>query len=220
MSYTIIENFLPTSLQNRLEEQFQYNTKWNYVSQTSGNENDVIDNVDKNVLECPQLTHVSHFDGRDHQGVHMANNPESFELVTRVLDFLELISSCTITEIHRIKINMNLQNSMYKGKYHPPHADHKSPDYFTLIYYIKDSDGPTRFFNKSTTDRLPYKDLKVITEVEPKKGKGILFPANVMHTGTCPINHENRLVINYIFKADNLKLDFENQSNASVRYTP
>ena len=119
MSYTIIENFLPTSLQNRLEEQFQYNTKWNYVSQTSGNENDVIDNVDKNVLECPQLTHVSHFDGRDHQGVHMANNPESFELVTRVLDFLELISSCTFGGAHMDELYVTTIGGDQREEYGP-----------------------------------------------------------------------------------------------------
>ena len=220
MSYTLIENFVPISLQNRLEEKFQYDTKWNYVTYTSGNEDNVIDQVDKNVLECPQLTHVSHFNGHDHQGFNMANNVESFELVTNVLYCLELISGCTVTEIHRIKTNMNLQDIRYDGKYHPPHADHKSSDYFSLIYYIKDSDGPTRLFNKSTTDPFPYKDLKVIKAIEPKKGRGILFPSNLMHTGTCPTKNENRLVINYIFKADNLNLDFKNQSNASVRYAP
>jgi hypothetical protein len=209
LSYTVIENFLPTTIQNILEEQFQYNTQWNYVSFTSGNDTaNAVDVVDDNIKECPQIVHISSWGGKD--------NPETFGLTRMVLYFLESITGCTVTDVHKIKTNMNLKDESYKGKYHPPHADHKSPEYFTMIYYIRDSDGPTRFFQKSTTDPMPYTDLKVIGEVEPKKGRAILFPANLMHTGTCPINHENRLVINLVFKADNLKIHFDTQNKLSV----
>jgi hypothetical protein len=39
-----------------------------------------------------------------------------------------------------------------------------------------------------------------------------------MHTGTCPQETENRLVINYVFKAENLKLDFQKNNSTTVRY--
>lgn len=211
MSYTVIEDFLPTTVQNMLEEQFQYNTQWNYVSYTSGNEEDVIDAVSDNVIEDPpQLVHISSWGGKD--------NPETFGLTRMVLYFLESITGCTVTDVHKIKTNMNLKDDTYKGKvkYHPPHADHKSPEYFTLIYYIKDSDGPTRIFQKTTLDPLPYKDLIEVGSVEPKKGRAILLKSNLMHTGTCPTETENRLVINFVFKAENLKVDFDPKNTLSV----
>tara|TARA_Y200000002_G_C22420715_1_gene553803 strand:+ start:28 stop:663 length:636 start_codon:yes stop_codon:yes gene_type:complete len=210
LSYTVIENFLPRTIENILEETFQYNTEWNYVSETSGNEEEAIDAIDENVKECPQLIHISHWGGKD--------NPMTFGLTRMVLYFLEIATGCTVGDVHKIKTNMNIKDASYKGKYHPPHADHKSPEYFTLIYYIKDSDGPTRIFQKSSTDPLPYSGLKVVGEVHPKKGRAILLKSNLMHTGTCPTENENRLVINFVFKADNLKIDFDVPNTISVSH--
>ena len=209
MSYTIIENIVPISIQDQLEDMFQYQTKWNYVSFTSGNDEGQL-GLDPLIKECPQLIH---------QPGHIENpDSDSFALTSMLLVFLESISGGKVGSIHKIKVNMNLLDTSFKGKYHPPHADHKSNDYFSLIYYIKDSDGPTRFFNKTTRDPNPYKDLKIVGEVEPKKGRAILFKSNQMHTGTCPQETENRLVINYVFKAENLKLDFQKNNSTTVRY--
>ena len=212
MSYTVIENFLPKSIQDTIEEQFHFNTQWNYVSFTSGNAKEIEGHnesvVDDNIKECPQLVHISQWGGKP--------NPETFGLTRMVLSFLENATGCTVGDIHKIKTNMNLKDESFKGKYHPPHADHKSPEYFTLIYYIKDSDGPTRIFQKSTLDPMPYKDLEVVGEVHPKKGRAILLKSKLMHTATCPIENENRLVINFVFKATNLKIDFDVPNVLSV----
>ena len=207
MSYTIIENFLPASVEYELEDMFQNHTKWNYSSLTSGSPTVEIDPL---VKECPQLIHQSLW--------NQIGDPDSINLTTKVLYFLEFISGCNVNDVHKIKVNMNLLDQSFKGKYHPPHSDHKGNDYFSLIYYITDSDGPTRFFNKTTRDPNPYKDLKIVGEVEPKKGRAILFKSNQMHTGTCPQETENRLVINYVFKAENLKLDFQKTNSTTVRY--
>jgi len=200
LSYTVLENFLPLSIQDEIERKFQFNTKWNYVSYTSGNEHKDVDELNENIIESPQFIHQSMWNGI---------KDESFHLLALPLYFLEGVSGCTVSEIFKIKTNMNLMDSRYEGeKYHPPHADHKSSEYFTMIYYIKDSDGPTRFFNKKITDPFPSRDLKLTGEVHPKKGTAILFKSNQMHTGTCPTNTENRLVTNFVFKATNLTTNF------------
>ena len=151
---------------------FQYHTAWNYSSYTSGN-NQENQSSDPLVKECPQLIHQSLWNG--------VGDPASINLTQMVLYFLEYISGCKVNDIHKIKVNMNLLDKSFKDKYHPPHADHKSNEWFSLIYYIKDSDGPTRFFNKTTRDPHPEKDLKVVGEVDPKKGRAILFKSNQMH---------------------------------------
>ena len=60
--------------------------------------------------------------------------------------------------------------------------------------------------------------LKEIGRVEPKKGRAIIFPSNIMHTGTCPINHENRLVINFVFKMPGFKNGFTPANTVKVEH--
>ena len=104
MSYTVIENFLPKSIQDTIEEQFHFNTQWNYVSFTSGNAKEIEGHnesvVDDNIKECPQLVHISQWGGKP--------NPETFGLTRMVLYFLENATGCTVGDIHKIKTNMNL----------------------------------------------------------------------------------------------------------------
>jgi hypothetical protein len=87
-----------------------------------------------------------------------------------------------------------------------------------MLYYVRDSDGPTRFFNKWGTDPNSNEDLIETGRVDPKKGRAILFNSNIMHSSTCPQEHENRCSINYIFKADNLDLHFTPPTNLSVTH--
>ena len=215
--FVIIENFLPISIQNALEDLFQYNTKWNYVSKCSGAD---IDHDNPNMKEGPLLTNLAyHVDFNSDGHAASITDPETLPLTRMVLYFLESISGCTVTQLHRIKIRMNLMDESYKGKYHPPHADiFDSHEYFTMLYYVRDSDGPTRFFNKWGTDPNPNKDLIETGRVDPKKGRAVLFNSNLMHCSTCPQEHENRFSINYIFKADNLDLHFTPSTNLSVTH--
>ena len=210
MSYTVIDKFLPDAIENMLEQQFQYHTKWNYVSETSGNEDDQVDKENKQIKECPQLVHLSHWGGKD--------DPNTFGLTRMVLYFVEHLTGIMIKDVHKIKTNMNIKDESFEGKYHPPHADHRSPEYTSVVYYISNSDGPTRFFNKSTLDKDPHSNLEVIGEVHPKKGRAIIFPSNIMHTGTCPINHENRLVINFVFKMPGFKNGFAPANTVKVEH--
>ena len=69
-----------------------------------------------------------------------------------------------------------------------PHLDHTFKHY-TMIYYILDSDGPTRIFSEG----------KVINEIEPKKGRAVFFSGDTYHASAAPKNHSKRMVINYNF---------------------
>ena len=210
--YTIIDNFLPISIQNMIEYHYQYKTRWNYSSFTSGDYSSECDEKDTCIKDGPQLLNVSH-----HEDGNLID-PDTFGLTRLVLYFLEHASGCTVDDIFRIKTNMNLKDESFKGKYHPPHADSADPEHLTLLYTVKDSDGPTRLFNKSINDPMPLNDLVEIVQHHPKKGRAILFPSNVMHSGTCPIEHENRISINYIFKATNLKIHFQPLNNLTVTH--
>jgi len=216
LSYLIVDDFLPESVQDMLFYRFQWSTLWQYASKSSGE--DEFDENDPNICEISQFTHMS---------VHslapkITNLPppmdvdetvieplieESYNDLRLVLYFLEFKFKFRIDSIFRIKTNMGYQMPHNEGMYPPPHFDSPDPNLIVAIYYINDSDGPTRLFDKTTQDRLPHKDLKVIGEIEPKKGRAVLFKANRMHTGCSPVHHENRIVSNLVFTSKDLDLN-------------
>ena len=70
-------------------------------------------------------------------------------------------------------------------KHYNPHID--SPEHhYALIYYVNDADGATVLFDGD----------KIIKEVEPKKGRILLFNGAIYHGGGIPKN-TNRCVVNF-----------------------
>ena len=86
--------------------------------------------------------------------------------------------------IHRIRAVMLIKNQ-YEGA-GVPHTDIEEP-HTTLIYYVNDSDGPTYFYDK---------DMNIIKEVHPKKGRIIAFPGEILHAGCAPKKSKHRYLIN------------------------
>jgi hypothetical protein len=60
--------------------------------------------------------------------------------------------------------------------------------FYSLIYYISDSDGDTVF----------YKGDKEIKRVTPKKGTTVLFDGHLFHRGIKPIN-KTKILLNFSF---------------------
>ena len=70
-----------------------------------------------------------------------------------------------------------------------PHIDLDPGDEHTVVlYYVNDSDGDTKFFNK---------DFELIKRVSPKKGKVVIFHSNTLHTSSNPIESPYRMVVNF-----------------------
>jgi len=88
-----------------------------------------------------------------------------------------------------IRMKSNLLLSTKEGV-NPPHLDFDLP-HMVMIYYINDSDGPTVFFKKE-------KDKFVkINEVEPKRGRFLIFDGKTYHASTPPKKNNIRCVINF-----------------------
>lgn len=190
----IIDDLVPVSLQNDLETLFRHGeVNWKYVDFTAE-----WDDYNQNVVETPQF-------------VHVCKNQEIYDLPTfylqcSLLYLAQSLLDFEVQEVERIKNNCTLQHPGFKGKHHPLHTDHFEQGYYTLLYYISDSDGPTVF----TKPRIPNlqdlseKNMKIIKKVEPKKGRMVIFPANMVHAGSCPIEYPSRFVTNIVFKSRNL----------------
>ena len=73
-----------------------------------------------------------------------------------------------------------------KLKHYAPHTDLRR-SHSALIYYVNDSDGSTVLFDENKN---------IIKEVEPKKGRILLFNGAILHAAGIPKNG-NRCVINF-----------------------
>ena len=92
----------------------------------------------------------------------------------------------TFKEIYRIRAVMWVRNQNKRD--HIPHCD-LDFDHHTMVYYINDSDSPTRF----------YKYDKVFEEVQPKKGRAVIFPGHIKHSSASPIRTSRRMILNFNF---------------------
>ena len=96
-----------------------------------------------------------------------------------------------IKELYRIRGAMFVKNQTSL-----PHLPHVDNDYkhYTMLYYVTDSDGPTKIFSDKSGER-------VIREIEPKKGRVVFMSGDTYHASASPRTHERRIVINYNFMA-------------------
>ena len=84
-----------------------------------------------------------------------------------------------------------------KLKHYAPHTDLSIP-HSALIYYVNDSDGATVLFDD---------DKNIIQEVEPKRGRILLFNGSISHGGGIPKNSARCLV--------NFDINFSSRRNAN-----
>ena len=83
---------------------------------------------------------------------------------------------------------------------HLPHVDYFFPNVGT-VYYVNESDGDTILYNikpdnASNSCHPDQKDLKIVERVSPKPNRLALFDGCLLHTGSSPTKHKNRILIN------------------------
>ena len=66
-----------------------------------------------------------------------------------------------------------------------PHTDQDKP-HLVFLYYVKDSDGDTVFYDKNK---------KILKKVTPKKGRVVSFDGSILHAGSSP-SKSTRIIIN------------------------
>lgn len=135
----------------------------------------------KNILDTLQFTHaILTENGKVNSGHYDLINNLFNIFVSEPVNFF------------RIKCNLLLQNNKTKKVNHQiPHIDNINDEYYSLIYYVNDTDGDTLFFDKN---------LNVVKKITPQKGKAILFKSNTLHAACNPINSYKRSVINFVFR--------------------
>lgn len=184
----VLDDFVPVELANEIEYIFSEETcYWWWQNSTSGMElANSIGYNDSNIVETFQFIHPLLKNG-------IPNSPYtdiSIRLLKIVLDKKNIKPSV----FYRIKANLTVPCSLTKDQFNPPHTDISNEKYLSMIYYINESDGDTRFFDNNGN---------IIQTVKPKKGRCILFNSNILHAGAPPLDFSRRMIINYIFSIDN-----------------
>ena len=186
-----IEKFIPSSYAGILEDiickspEFQ----WVYTPSTNNQKETQIMKRDERSYESEQLVHALYLEG--------ARRSQFFDVIFPFFYFLEEKTGIRLEAVERIKANMLLKSTEPGDKYNTPHIDVPDPGYKSLLYYVKDSDGDTFFFNETWRDK---KALTLKQRVSPKKGKAVVFDSNVWHASSNPRQNQNRVVLNLIFK--------------------
>ena len=186
----IINNFIKPRIQNDLEAllmggNFPYFYSSESCVPTDYKEDENEDSrltgallVDNNTIEAPQFMHMFVSEGAVNSGSYKDVAP----ILNKVIDLLDgdyFVAKC--------KVNMNLTDVRFEGKYHTPHIDNGFDDQVTAIYYVNDSDGDTFFFDS---------DGKVTKRITPKKGTLVMWKGKVFHAKSSPIKTTSRVVIN------------------------
>jgi len=180
-----LNNFLPKNLQDEIENTLlSVDFGWFYFP-TTGDENSFKDN---NVIETYHFTHTLYFYD---DGI----NSSYYNLVKKILEYVQEKENIKVKTLLRIKANFTTPQPNYKSyNYSPIHTDGYDKNIYSFLYYVNDSDGDTRFFDNK---------FKLINTYTPKKGTGVLFKATTLHSGSCPVMCDKRLVINFVFEVEN-----------------
>ena len=134
-------------------------------------------------------------------------NDESIKYVISEIETNTLLqTNTTFHTNYRYKINL-LKSEDYldtRNDMESIHIDRYEP-HVSLIYYINDSDGDTKFYNLDDGRILDwmkyvldgeYERFSEIKSVSPKKGKVVIFNGLIPHHSTYPKNGD-RYVINF-----------------------
>lgn len=178
----VIENLAPKSLADKLEQVFSDDDcVWNLSSSCGGYGETYVSNGVE-ILDTYQMYHTLVVDNLPKSAITALSLCISF--------FLEQRTGIFPKHFTRVKANLLFPVFKDKNQCHPLHTDREESESKSMIYYVNDSDGPTRFFDDQGN---------IIKTVYPKKGTAVVFPSNTIHASSCPINSPKRIVINYVF---------------------
>ena len=91
-----------------------------------------------------------------------------------------------LKDLYRIRAVMWVKDQ--NKEVHLPHTD-LDFEHHTMVYYVNDTDSPTRL----------YRDNRVFKEVQPKKGRALIFPGDTQHSSSSPTKSSRRMILNYNF---------------------
>jgi hypothetical protein len=180
----LLEKFIPDSYADRLEHTIcETDFAWKFNSST----------ISKTVEHNNQ--NVGNFQFFHPLYINEEIVSDTWSLVRPLLYFVEDKTNLRVIKLHRVKINLLTNSNITEHEQERTlHSDvlekEYNQSYFSMIYYVIDSDGDTVLKYPDQDNRVP-----------PKKGRAVIFPSNIHHFGLPPKSHKRRMVINFVFQA-------------------
>lgn len=188
MKYHYFENLIPRGYSDTILRKFGEHMPWYYTDSASGVDN----NYDLKNFKIKDSVQFVHPIADDNIG-----RSELFNLVLPIVWFLERASGLELVNVLRMKANC-LVNNGEGDHYNPPHIDVTESGYYSLIYYVNDSDGDTILFNEFYEHG--HENLTEAARFKPRQGSALMIPSHLFHSSSCPIETRKRLVINMILE--------------------
>jgi hypothetical protein len=202
----VIDNFLPKQYEDYLYNQYTINSKW--VLDGLDNNTSYRDASDLYSLIDPTNKILNHIhEGFQFQNITLSGINNSFfpdnSSPIFLLHYLQILLNYQFN-IKPFRIKTNLQTPLGSSQQNLPNMPHIDADimennFYTLIYYVNDSDGDTLIF-KERFKGIPIKEFNLYKKITPKKGTIVMFPLTTFHSGSHPMNSKARIVINYNFQ--------------------
>ena len=178
MKITILDNIISTGYQNYIQNLFcDKKFPWYFTPEISRPGED-----DPN-------SGFSHTIYKNCNGQADERSPYFDSVLPILFEGLHEYNRCSeLKELYRIRAGLFVRNQN-NTEIHEKHIDLPEMKHYVMIYYIKDSDGPTCLYNGD----------EIIEKIEPQKGRCVLFPGETYHASTCPKLNSDRMVLNYNF---------------------
>lgn len=187
----IIDNFLPKNNFEELQSTIMSNGfPWFYVEHVS------LPPEDRHLITDG---YAKETDGFYHMLYDRDENVESFANSFLEKFYQKIEDELGYTKNHLIRSRLSVKMpkiGFTSENYNLPHVDYYY-DHDTVIYYVNDSDGDTRFFNEFFSNqeienvKYTVKDL-----VTPKANRFVIFNGLQYHTASNPFETSRRIVIN------------------------
>lgn len=177
----IIENFLPNSLADKVENLLCSNYfpwRWNQGISYGGD--------------------VS-FSNKDYQLIHLftkngLDQSEYIHFARSLLDWFEHHTGLSIKYIWRIKANLTVRQNYSEYELNSLlHHDLEQKNCLSMIYYVHDTDGDTFIFDNKLNKKAQF---------SPKKNCAVWFKSNEIHRPSPPKIHGARIIINFVFEVN------------------
>ena len=103
-----------------------------------------------------------------------------------------------VSKIIRCRMNLTCPVPNFgPDNYNVPHVDWPDlENYFTLLYYLDDSDGDTFIFNEHYKDGFP-KTVTIDRRISPKSNMALLMDGWKYHASSNPVKSNQRITINF-----------------------
>ena len=193
--YCCLDNLAAPNMALGIENRVMTGAHWEYIESTVDNSS--FDKGDSNIINSQQFVHLIYGD----------NGPCSMlygEVVNPILWSLQDKTGVEITSIQRIKANLLTPNGSTVDNYNPPHIDINKQEYLSMVYYVNDSDGDTRIFDKNVEQG--FDNMTIIHSNTPSQGNAIIFPSNRFHCSSNPIQSNVRCIINFVFTVKDISI--------------